>query len=552
MSAPRGVRRLLVVVTAGGVLGALLAGPLPGAVADSPHAAAAQTGTAQTARARPSSEVTLSVMTQNMFYGGDDYDLTTGGFCAVADGCPLALHRIAAAIRKAGADVVGLQETERNTAKLAGLLGWYSSPRAHVISRYPIIEPPGSKGFYVYVEPRPGRVAAVANFHLPSDPYGPYAVRDGATRAEVLKLERSLRVPAVQSELPTLRRLIAQGYPVFVTGDMNSPSYLDWTAAVAKVRPEVPYPVRWPASAAFASAGFVDSYRDVHPDPVATPGFTWTPGGPEEDAHEVFDRIDLVLHAGPVQTLDSRIVGEKGGPDVQVAVPAPYPSDHRGVVSTFRVRTVKPLPFAATQQRKIIQGDTITLTWQLANHAGSRPDSRHGQAVGLVRHTASGRDVWVRRLHPHTGFGSARVQIGQLPPGRYDVVLADHSGRRIRSREAVYVYRASDHPTVTMKHDTYRVGQRIGVSWTESPGNGLDWIGLFPCDKHGVCGDNSTYLLYAYTQTAIEGSLSIGKERGGFEGSAPWPLPPGRYVARLLIDDSYVSIGQSGQFTITK
>ena len=86
-------------------------------------AEAAQSG----AGARPSTEVTLSVMTQNMFYGGDDYNLNTGGFCRVADGCPRALHRIADAIRKAGADVVGLQEPERNTAVLAGLLGWYSS-----------------------------------------------------------------------------------------------------------------------------------------------------------------------------------------------------------------------------------------------------------------------------------------------------------------------------------------------------------------------------------------------------------------------------------------
>ena len=91
------------------------------------------------------------------------------------------------------------------------------------------------------------------------------------------------------------------------------------------------------------------------------------------------------------------------------------------------------------------------------------------------------------------------------------------------------------------------------MSWTDSPGNGLDWIGLFPCRANGKCGDNSTFLLYDYTQTAIEGTLTIGKDRAGFEGiSAPWPLPPGRYVARLLIDDSYVSIGQSPQFTIVK
>jgi hypothetical protein len=98
----------------------------------------------------------------------------------------------------------------------------------------------------------------------------------------------------------------------------------------------------------------------------------------------------------------------------------------------------------------------------------------------------------------------------------------------------------------------FHVGERIGVSWTEAPGNGLDWIGLFPCSANGHCGDNSTYLLYAYTRTDIEGSLTIGAERGGFEGSAPWPLPPGRYVARLLIDDSYRSIGESQQFTIVR
>jgi endonuclease/exonuclease/phosphatase family metal-dependent hydrolase len=524
------------------VAAALVALPVPSVAASSTTSSTTKATTATAPQ--PATGVTLSVMTQNMFYGGDDYDLETGGFCPVSDGCPEALHRIADAIVASGADVVGLQETERNTRVLAHLLGWHASPRAHVISRYPIIEPPDSRGIYVWVVPQPGRVVAVADFHLPSDPYGPYAVRDGATLQQVLHLERTLRLAAVQDQLTVLRGLIAKGYPVFVTGDFNSPSYLDWTSAVAAVRSDVPYPVRWPASYAFAQAGFKDSYRDVHPDPVATPGFTWTPGGPESDPHEVFDRIDWVLHAGPVTTLDSRLVGEAGGADVEVPVPVPYPSDHRGVVSTFRVGAVAPQPFAATQHRRIIQGDHVLLTWQL----GRGP----GQLVGLVRPTAGGRDVWIRSVHPSVAFGQASIAVGRLAPGRYDVVLADHGGERILTRDAVYVYRPTDQPTVTMSKDTFQVGERIGVSWTEAPGNGLDWIGLFPCSKNGHCGDNSTYLLYAYTQTDIEGSLSIGAERGGFEGSAPWPLPPGRYVARLLIDDSYRSIGESAQFTITR
>ena len=63
----------------------------------------------------------LSVMTQNIFYGGDDYQLSTGHFCPVANGCPRALHRLAHIIAVSGADVVGVQEAEDNTRRLAHL-----------------------------------------------------------------------------------------------------------------------------------------------------------------------------------------------------------------------------------------------------------------------------------------------------------------------------------------------------------------------------------------------------------------------------------------------
>ena len=133
----------------------------------------------------------------------------------------------------------------------------------------------------------------------------------------------------------------------------------------------------------FAQAGFGDSYRDVHPNPVATPGYTWTPGGPEGDPHEVFDRIDWVLHGGPARTLGSTVVGEVGDPDAGITVPAPYPSDHRGVVSTFAVTAIAPTPFAATQQRDITQGDTISVQWQLRGGRSRHPAGRPGPAYGV-------------------------------------------------------------------------------------------------------------------------------------------------------------------------
>jgi len=80
-----------------------------------------------------------------------------------------------------------------NTRTIAEKLGWNYSERTSYMSRFPIIDPPGANGLYVFVEPVPGRVVAVANVHLPSDPYGPYEARDGATRAQYPALLRILQ-----------------------------------------------------------------------------------------------------------------------------------------------------------------------------------------------------------------------------------------------------------------------------------------------------------------------------------------------------------------------
>ena len=495
-------------------------------------------------RARPAgATVTLSVMTQNIFYGGDDYDLRTGRFCRVSDGCPQALRRLARVIARAGADVVGVQEPERNIDRLARLLGWYGSARAHVVSRYPLVDPPGSRGRYVFVEPTPGRVLAVANVHLPSTPYGPYEVRDGATRRDLRRVELTTRMPAVTGTLRALRRLGRHGIPVVLTGDFNSPSHLDWTSAVSAVRSDVPYPFQWPVSRAIAEAGFTDSYREVHPDPVARPGFTWTPGGPETAAHEVFDRIDWVLHAGRVETLDSRLVGESGGPDVDLGVKAPYPSDHRGVVSTMAVTLARSPVLVSPAVRRLTTGDPLTVTYHTPRRGAER--------VALVRRHASGRTELVRSkpVHPsRRRDGTVRFPTTRLHPGRYDVVLIARHGRRLSS-SPVWAYRPGTSATVETTRRHYAVGDPIRVRWTHAPGMGLDWVGVFRC-RQGRCASNDGYLLYAYTRTAIEGHRTIGPTAATLEGAVSWPLPSGTYVTRLLVDDSYVDLAQSPRFSI--
>ena len=118
----------------------------------------------------------------------------------------------------------------------------------------------------------------------------------------------------------------------------------------------MPYAVRWPASKRLADAGFHDSYREVHPDPVADPGFTWSPGGPETRKFDFSDRIDWVLHSGPSTAVSSRLLGERGDHQADLTFRPPYPSDHRGVVSTFDVTPARAPVTVSPRNRRVITG----------------------------------------------------------------------------------------------------------------------------------------------------------------------------------------------------
>jgi hypothetical protein len=489
-------------------------------------------------------------MTFNIFYGGDELDLATGDWCTRARGCKRTLAKVIQAIRDSGADVVGLEEGEHSTRTIADALGWYASERMQVVSRYPLIDPPGGNGTYIYVELKPGRVVAMENAHLPSDPYGPYLVRDGGSPRALAELELSTRMPAVEDEIAALPGLASRRIPVFLTGDFNSPSHLDWTPAVASVRPEVVYPFVWPVSKALADAGFLDSYRQVHADPVAVPGFTWTPGGLESVPNDVFDRIDWVLAAGPARALESRIVGEKGGPDVDVPV-VPYPTDHRGVVSTFAVRPGEPSPFVAVARRRLTMGRPLSVVF----HSHGRRDEQ----VGIVRAGGDGADA-VARVHTGLGApedGTVLLSTADLERGAYEAVLLDEHDD-VLSRSAFWLYRPGERTRVRTSRHVYTKGSPITVSWSNAPGMRWDWVSVFPaggklprqsiCDA-GYCG-NDDYLLYEYTHTQIQGSTTITKD--SLVGNGSWPLKPGRYEIRLLLDDGYRAVARSKPFRVVR
>ena len=278
----------------------------------------------------PTEPVSLRVMVFNIEEGGTGVDIA----------------QVVEAIRRADPDIVALQEAMGNAARIGAALGWgFASARTQVIARHPILDPAEETPGLVYVEVRPGAAVAIASVHPPAEPYGPELAGQGAGAAEIEALERRVRLPKVEHSLAVAAGLAAAGLPVFLLGDFNAPSHLDWTTEAVGTRPHVRLAMGWPVSRAIEAGGFRDAWREVHPDPVAEPGLTWwadrpPTGGYEPGPDTPNDRIDLLYAAGPSETTDCRIVGETGAPDVAIGLD-PWPSDHRAVVASF---TVVPAP----------------------------------------------------------------------------------------------------------------------------------------------------------------------------------------------------------------
>jgi endonuclease/exonuclease/phosphatase family metal-dependent hydrolase len=250
-------------------------------------------------------------------------------------------------IKETGADIIGIQESFRDdinmAVHIADSMGWYSystGGSTSIISRYAVVDT-SSLGYGVKIQVDKQRFVWMFNVHLMYCPYEPYQLSGieycGApllsTPAEAVTSAWDTRGKEVLSVIEDIKDVQKEGYPVFLTGDFNEPSFLDWTERAVEAR-LCQYIVPWPATKAFVErADMSDSYRTVFPDEVAIPGRTWTPW-PEKDAYtEVLDRIDFVLYWGKVQTLKSELAGENS--DLSDLKFDNYPSDHRAVVTTF-------------------------------------------------------------------------------------------------------------------------------------------------------------------------------------------------------------------------
>lgn len=294
-----------------------------------------------------SAETTLRVMSFNVWGAGGNEGK--------------GIEETVAAIKAARADIVGIQETklegEACTADacppigdsiapaLAAALGWHVYDQTQtngalwanaVISRFPIgAASANDLGVSIDVD---GRQVWLFNIHHDDEPYQPYqllGIEYGPapfikTEAEAVDFANQTRGAAM--DMLAADMAMADGAAaVFVTGDFNEPSHLDWTDD-AVAAGHHPVRVAWPTTKRLTDAGFTDAYRAVYPDPVAKPAYTWTPTYEETAADDHPDRIDFIFVKGDgLAVKNASIVGEDG-PRSDITV-TPWPSDHRAVVA---------------------------------------------------------------------------------------------------------------------------------------------------------------------------------------------------------------------------
>ena len=268
----------------------------------------------------------LKVMSYNVLQGG-----TKRG---------QALSQTAKVIQASGADIVGLQEVGDNAKELAALLGWNYVRHgwSSILTRFEIVEKlnGGAK-----LKLDSGREVCVFNLHLKPAPYQPYQLMNIPygkaafikTEQEAITHAEKARGKQITELFSKIEKLTNKNLPVFITGDFNEPSHLDWTAAAAKAGRH-PIKVEYPSSKALAEKGFLDSWREFRPDEMKYPGHTWSPLTKADNPKDHHDRIDFVYFKGKNLKVKSvKIVGEnKQNADIIVS---PYPSDHRAVVASF-------------------------------------------------------------------------------------------------------------------------------------------------------------------------------------------------------------------------
>lgn len=243
-------------------------------------------------------------------------------------GDKIGVERVVEVIRTSGADIIGMIETYGSGAKIADALGYYlylHSSNLSIISRYPI------ERTYDFFKPFNCAAATIAisktqkinyiNLWLHYLPSTAAQIKEALSPEVIAQQEWDTRAGELKQILSDAKPLTESQTPLFISGDFNIGSHLDWSEQNRDLHEG--YAVRWPTSVMMEQAGFLDSYRVVNPDVRKAPGMTWSPQFKDELQY----RIDFIYYRGEgVEPIRSVMIDQH---------PVRYPSDHAAVMTTF-------------------------------------------------------------------------------------------------------------------------------------------------------------------------------------------------------------------------
>lgn len=143
---------------------------------------------------------------------------------------------------------------------------------------------------------------------------------------------------------------------VFIGGDYNEPSHLDWTEETKDLYSHQGLVIPWTVSSMLEKANYIDAYRELYPSAVTHPGFTFPSANSYVDLSQLLwaeesderERVDFIHYTpnsqlklqeviiwGPQESIHtSQIVIEKSLDTFRKA-PGIWPTDHKGVLATF-------------------------------------------------------------------------------------------------------------------------------------------------------------------------------------------------------------------------
>lgn len=167
------------------------------------------------------------------------------------------------------------------------------------------------------------------------------------------------REEAIQVFMKKAEKDIQENAIVLLGGDFNEPSHLDWQENTKHLWEHNGAVIPWDCSSLLLQNGFQDMYRDVYPNPVTHPGFTFPSDNQGVAVDKLSwaaeaderDRIDFIYYyphrairpvsayvVGPSSSIVKGVRVEEDTQDRFILPQGTWPSDHKGVLGVFEFR----------------------------------------------------------------------------------------------------------------------------------------------------------------------------------------------------------------------